>query len=173
MVQLGLYTAIALTIFILEAQLPPVLPAIPGIKPGLANIVTLFLLSYQRQHPVRDALLVLLARIFLGSFFTGQMMSLLYSLAGGILSFGVTLLCSRIFKGEVLWFTGIAGGVFHNIGQIGAAAVLMQTSAVLAYLPYLILGGMAAGLLSGLAAGFFVKRMRRISDRAASCQKKS
>ena len=173
LVRLGLYTAIALTLFLVEAQLPPILPAVPGIKPGLANVITLFLLNYETHHAGRDAFLVLLARILLGSIFTGHMMTVIYSLAGGLLSFGMTILCCRIFKGETLWFTGIAGGVFHNIGQLCAAAALMQTSAVFAYLPYLALGGMAAGLFSGLAAGYFVKRMSKLSQNGSSFQKKT
>lgn len=159
LVRLALYTAIALTIFILEAQLPPLLPAVPGIKLGLSNIVTLFLLTCETK---RDAVLVLLARILLGCFFTGQMMTLIYSLAGGLLSFGMMALCSWIFRKEVLWFTGMAGGVFHNLGQIVAAAVLMQTWAVLYYLPVLVLCGMAAGLFSGFSALFFSKRYQAL-----------
>ncbi|MGN0592691.1 MAG: Gx transporter family protein [Ruminococcus sp.] len=154
LVRMGLYTAIALTIFMVEAQIPSIAPSIPGIKLGLSNIVTLFLLTCESK---RDAVMVLLVRILLGSFFVGQMMTLLYSLAGGLLSFLVMALCSTIFQKKVLWFTGIAGGVFHNIGQILAAAALMQTTAVFAYLPVLILCGMGTGLFNGLAAAFSVK----------------
>ncbi len=170
LVRMGLYTAIALTIFILEAQLPPLIPSVPGMKLGLANIVTLILLTCETR---RDALLVLLARILLGSFFAGQMAALAYSLAGGLLSFCVSMLCSWIFKRETLWFTGIAGGAFHNMGQIAAAAVLMQTSAVLAYLPVLVLCGMATGLFSGLAAMFFIKRFHSLTKTPPKREKKT
>ena len=76
--QLALLTAVALIIFIIEAQIPP-LTAIPGVKMGLANIITLVTLY---RFGRRDALMVLLVRVFLGSVFAGQMMTLLYSLAG-------------------------------------------------------------------------------------------
>ena len=87
----ALLTAIALTIFMVEAQIPPLVP-IPGVKLGLANIVTVFaLFAYKKQ----DALMILLVRVFLGSVFSGQMMTLLYSLAGGLLCFGVTIFMEK------------------------------------------------------------------------------
>ena len=82
---LAVYTTIALTIFTAESFLPPLAP-LPGIKLGLSNIVTLWLLMHTKA---RDALLVLLMRILLASFFAGQMVSLLYSLAGGLLCFAL------------------------------------------------------------------------------------
>lgn len=91
--RLALLTAIALIIFIIEAQIPP-LVAIPGVKMGLANIITLVTLySFGR----RDALMVLLVRIVLGSIFSGQMMTLLFSLSGGLCSWhrGCVLVSAR------------------------------------------------------------------------------
>ena len=80
--RLALLTAIALTIFLAEAQLPP-LTWVPGIKLGLANIVTVYAMFVLGPA---DALLILCARVFLGAVFSGQMMTLLYSAAGGLLS---------------------------------------------------------------------------------------
>ncbi len=158
LVRLSLFAAIALTIFILEAQIPSPVVYIPGMKLGLANIVTIYLLS---EYTGKEAFMVLMVRILLGSFFVGQMTALIYSLAGGILSFAVMVICFRISGGKNLWFIGAAGGVFHNIGQVIAAAFLMQTSAVFSYLPYLILSGICAGIFCGAAAHFFVKCMNR------------
>ena len=80
MVMLSLYAAIALALFVLEAQIPiPV--AIPGVKLGLANVVTLLVLT---QYRARDAFAVLVVRILLGSMFGGQMVGFLYSMAGGL-----------------------------------------------------------------------------------------
>ena len=84
--RMALLTAIALTIFLVEAQLPPLAP-IPGVKLGLANIVTVWALF--ALGPL-DALLILLARVILGSVFSGQLMALLYSLSGGLLCWLVT-----------------------------------------------------------------------------------
>ncbi len=167
-VRLGLYSAIALILFLLEAQFPSPVLYVPGIKLGLSNIVTLFMLSCETRQ---DALAVLLVRVLLGSFFAGQMMMLLYSLAGGLLSLGAMILCSILLKREGLWFTGIVGGAMHNLGQLMMAAMLMQTTSVFAYLPVLILCGMAAGFFSGMTAGFFVRRWKRM--KLTSCTEKS
>ncbi len=159
LVRLSLFSAIALTIFILEAQIPNPFVYIPGMKLGLANIVTLYLLS---EYTGKDAFMVLMVRILLGSFFAGQMAALMYSLAGGLLSFAVMFVCFRLSGRKNLWFIGAAGGVFHNIGQIIAASVLMKTSAVFSYLPYLVLSGICAGIFCGTAARFLVKCMDKL-----------
>ena len=85
LVQLSLLTAIALSIFIVELQIPNPLP-LPGIKLGLANIVTLYVIY---RYRAKEALLVLMARIILGSVFSGNLMAIMYSLAGGICCFVV------------------------------------------------------------------------------------
>lgn len=148
LVTLALMTTIALTIFILEAQIPVPVP-IPGVKLGLANIITLIALVKFRA---RDALAVLLMRIFLGSLFTGMLVSFFYSLCGGLLCFaGMAILC-RIMNQRYLWFISIIGAVLHNIGQIGAATLVMQTTNIIAYLPFLMVTGCVSGLFTGLAA---------------------
>lgn len=161
LVKLSMFAAIALIIFIVEAQFPSPVLYIPGMKLGLANVVTLFLLS---EYTKKEAFAVMMVRIFLGSFFAGQMTALIYSLAGGFLSFGAMALCQKLFGKNCIWFTGVSGGVFHNIGQICAAAVLMETKAVFAYLPWLILFGMGAGLFCGLTAQFFIRHIRRLKN---------
>ncbi|MDD6269729.1 MAG: Gx transporter family protein [Oscillospiraceae bacterium] len=168
-VRLSLFSAIALTIFIVEALLPSPAFFIPGMKLGFANVVTIYLLSC---HTKGDAFSVLMVRIFLGSIFAGQIISLAYSLAGGICSFGAMILCRRIFGNEYFWFIGAVGGVFHNIGQICAAALIMKTSAVFSYLPLLVLFGISAGIFCGITASFFVKHTRKIKS-FVNTQKKS
>ncbi len=162
LVRLSMFAAIALTVFILEAQLPSPVFYIPGIKLGLANVVTLYLLA---DCSKKDALSVSLARILLGSFFAGQMVSLIYSLAGGLLSFCTMSLCIKLFGKRLIWFTGAVGGVSHNIGQICAAAVILKSTYVFAYLPLLILFGIAAGLFCGFTADFFLKHVHRIIEK--------
>lgn len=164
LVRLSLFAAAALVIFVLEAQIPSPVVFIPGMKLGLANIITLFLLATHRR---REAFAVLMVRIVLGSFFAGHMSAMIYSLAGGILSFGAMCLVMIIAGKDMLWFTGIAGGVFHNIGQILAARLLLQTPAVYAYIPYLILFGILAGLFSGLCSTFLVRHFRRLLSSGA------
>lgn len=153
MTLLALYTTIALTIFTLESLLPPLVP-LPGIKLGLSNIVTLWLLMHTRA---RDALLVLTARIFLSSFFAGQMVSLMYSLAGGFFCFAAMTLLFRILGNRYVVFISIFGALFHNLGQIAVAVAITQLPSMLAYLPALAISGIATGTFTGLCA-FYLKR---------------
>ena len=153
--RLALLTAIALTIFLVEAQLPP-LTVVPGIKLGLANIVTVYAMFTLGPG---DALLILCARVFLGAVFSGQMMTLIYSAAGGLLSWCVLLLLRRLLTREQIWLCSPVAGVFHNLGQLLAAAGVMKTWAVLAYLPYLVPAGILAGLFTGLCAQFLMARL--------------
>lgn len=145
---LALFTTIALTIFLLESMIPP-LVAIPGIKLGLANIVTLIVIVL---FGWKDALLVLLMRIILGSIFAGQMMSMIYSLAGGLLCLLVMCILYRIFDKKLLWFISIMGAIAHNAGQLIAAALVLSSGYVFYYAPYLILSGIITGFFTGLAA---------------------
>lgn len=156
--RLALLTAIALTIFLVEAQLPA-LTAIPGVKPGLANIVTVYVVFTLGPG---DALLVLSARVFLGAVFSGQMMTLLYSAAGGLLSWCVLCLLRKLLTGEQIWLASPVAAVFHNMGQLLAAAAVMRTWAVMAYLPYLIIAAILAGLFTGAAAQALIQQLKRI-----------
>ena len=155
---LALLTAIALTIFMAEAQMAPVF-AIPGIKLGLANIVTLYAVFVMGAG---DALLILLARVFLGAVFSGQMMTLLYSLGGGLLAWLVMVLLSKVLTRQQLWLCSPVAAVFHNIGQLLVAAGVLKSWAVMAYLPYLLLSGVITGFFTGWCAQFLVQRLDNI-----------
>ena len=146
-------TAIALIIFVVEAQLPPLAP-VPGIKMGLANIVTLVTLVWYGR---REAFLVLVLRIVMGSIFAGQIMSLLYSLAGGIMCFAVMSLAIRPLKNR-LWIVSVLGAIAHNVGQIIVAVLVTSTWQIVMYLPILIFSAVLTGTFTGLVAGFIVKR---------------
>ena len=160
---LALLTAIALTIFMAEAQLPPILP-IPGVKLGLANIVTVYAMFALGPG---DAMMILLCRVFLGSVFSGQMMTLFYSLAGGVLSWLVMLLLRRVLTLRQMWLCSPIAGIFHNLGQLLAAVVLMGTWTVLAYLPYLIIAGAISGVFTGLCAQFLLARLKKLYKKTA------
>ena len=129
--RLALLTAIALTIFMAEAQLPTLVP-IQGVKLGLANIVTVYAVFALGPG---DALLILLSRVFLGAVFSGQMMTLFYSLGGGLLAWLIMCLLRPVFHKEHLWLCSPVAALFHNLGQLLVAAAIMRTWAVLAYLP--------------------------------------
>ena len=160
MTRLALLTAIALTIFMVEAQLP-VVTVVPGIKLGLANIVTVYAMF---TFGPGDTLMILAARIFLGAVFSGQMMTLIYSAAGGFLSWCVLLLLRKLLDRRQIWLCSPVAGVFHNLGQLLAAAAVMKTWTVLAYLPYLMLAGIIAGLFTGAAAQALINRLERLKQ---------
>ena len=155
--RLALLTAIALTIFLVEAQIPA-LTTVPGVKLGLANIVTVYAVFALGPG---DALLVLCARVFLGAVFSGQMMTLIYSAAGGLLSWCVLCLLCRLLTQEQIWLASPVAAVFHNLGQLLAAAAVMRTWAVMAYLPYLVLAAILAGLFTGVAAQELIRRLEQ------------
>lgn len=155
---LALLTAIALTIFMVEAQIPVPLP-IPGVKLGLSNIVTVY--AVFALGPA-DALLVLVCRVFLGAVFSGQMMTLMYSLGGGLLAWLVMTALRRLLTQKQIWLCSPVAAVFHNLGQLLVAAAVMKTWAVMAYLPYLLLSGVATGLFTGAAAQALLNQLDRL-----------
>lgn len=155
--RMAVLTAVALTIFIVELQLPNLTP-VPGVKLGLANIITVYAMFALGPG---DTLGILLARILLGSMFSGQMMSLFYSLAGGLLCYIVMLLMRRLFTLRQIWICSVLGAVAHNLGQITAAILITRTPALIYYLPILMVSGIIAGIFTGLCAQFVVNRMPR------------
>ncbi|MDE6924506.1 MAG: Gx transporter family protein [Acetatifactor sp.] len=147
---LALYTTLAMAVYAIESALPPLVP-LPGIRLGLANVVTLILLQH---YTAKDAFLVLIARLLLSTLLFGQLLSLLYSLAGGVLSFAVMYPVNRLLRKKLPFLTGSLGGLFHNLGQLLIAFAITATAGVLAYLPYLAVSGILAGLFTGLCAHF-------------------
>lgn len=151
--ELAFYATLSLAIFALESAIPPLVP-VPGIKLGLSNIITLILL---RNHSLKDTALVLMVRILLSAFCFGQAISLLYSIMGGFFSLLVMAFVNRLLQKQFLFLTSIAGGISHNLGQLLAAWLITKVSGVLAYLPFLVLGGILTGLFTGLCAHFAQK----------------
>ena len=154
---MALLTAIALILFTVEAQLPALVP-VPGVKLGLANIITVYAMF--RLGP-RDTLLILLCRVFLGSVFAGQMMTLLFSLGGGGLCWLVMLGMRRIVTERQIWVCSVVGAIAHNAGQIGVAIAITQTPMLMTYFPVLLLSGILCGLFTGLCAQFVLQRLRK------------
>ena len=155
--RLALLTALALIIFVVEMQIPVPVP-IPGVKLGLANIITVYAVYHYRAG---DVLMIVLVRIFLGSVFGGNPAALPFSLAGGLLSLAGMLILRRFIDEDHIWIAGVFSAVFHNIGQTAAAIAVMQTTAVIVYLPFLIFAGCIAGAFTGLAAQLIIRKMKR------------
>ena len=153
---LSVFTVIALALFVAESAIPVPIP-IPGVKLGLANIVTLLILLF---FTLPEALLVLTARILLSVFFSGQALSLLYSFAGGMLALFVMALLNRFLSGRFLFITGIFGALAHNTGQLGAACLILGSPGVFAYMPFLMFSGSITGFFTGLSAHYAAKYLK-------------
>ena len=157
-VLLGLLTAIALTIFMLEAHIPALVP-IPGIKLGLSNIVTVF--AVFAIGPWEGAA-VLTCRVFLGAVFAGNFSTILYSGAGGLCAILVTVLLKRILTSKQLWVAGSLGAMAHSIGQMAAAIGISGTPALAVYLPVMLVCSIVTGLFTGLCAQLVLNRGEKI-----------
>ena len=154
MVLLALLDAIALTIFMVEAQIPAPVP-LPGIKLGLSNIITVF--TVFAIGPSEGAA-VLFVRIFLGAVFAGNFSSILYSGAGGLLAILATIALRKILRPQQLWVAGCLGAVAHSVGQMIMAIWVTQTPEIMIYLPVMIACSIITGLFTGLCAQILVNR---------------
>lgn len=135
-------------IFSYVESLIPISIGIPGIKLGIANLVTVMGIYFLRPA---DVLVVVLMRILLVGFMFGNGVSIIYSLAGGILSFLMMLLIKKLNKFSTI-SVSVVGGIAHNAGQIAVAAIVLKSAAVVYYLPVLIAAGTITGLLIGIVA---------------------
>ena len=157
----GVLTAITLVIFILEAQIPPLVP-IPGIKLGLANIITLIAVYAVGR---REAFIILMLRIIIGSIYSGNMQSFIYSLAGGIMCYIVTVLLSFVLKNEFIWVVSIFGALAHIAGQLGAAYIITGVEQIIYYTPILIISAVITGTFTGVSAQGVYKQLKKITGR--------
>lgn len=154
---LSVAVALAMVLSFIESLIPP-LVAVPGVKIGLANIVTVFILYV---FGWREAGAVSLIRVLLSALLFGSAVSLIYSLSGSALSFlGMLLLKKLPFSSEVS--VSIVGGVLHNAGQIIAACIIMENAAIIGYLPPLIISGTVAGIAVGTVAALLVKKLKGV-----------
>lgn len=156
----AILTTAALIIFVVEAQIPVPIP-IPGVKLGLANVVTVYAMF---MCGPADALAVLLCRILLGSIFAGQLMSFIYSFCGGMFCYIVMALMRKIVSEKQIWICSVIGAAAHNIGQITAAILVTQTLAIVSYLPVLLISGIISGTFTGICAQLAVNRTKKINQ---------
>ncbi len=150
----GLLAALALILSYLESLLPAFF-AVPGMKLGLANLAVLAALYLLGS---KSAMAVNLVRIFLAALLFGSAMSLAFSLAGGMLSTLVMIGLKRTGKFHLVTVS-VVGGLTHDLGQILAAMLLLETASLGWYLPVLWLTGLAAGALIGLLGGLLCNRL--------------
>ena len=160
----GLLIALAFVLSYVETLFPVYLGA-PGVKLGLANLVTVIALY---GLGVKEAFAINVVRVLLSGFTFGNMSSILFGMAGAVLS----LFYGCMQKAPPFDMTGISiiGGVAHNIGQFLVAAFVTKTFGVFSYLPVLLIAGTVAGALIGLLGGIILKRISRIfTERIKNC----
>lgn len=155
----GMLSALALALSLMERMIPlELLIPIPGIKLGLANVVTMFALLFLSP---KEAYSILLCRVVLASLFAGSVTQFLFSLMGGLLALTTTWL---LLHWHDRWFSfyGIsaASAAMHNFGQILAAMLVMQTVDVIAYLPLLLVSSIPMGFVTGTILEVLQKHMR-------------
>ena len=153
---LGLCTSLALILAYVEVLIPPLFSSIPGIKLGLPNIVIIFVLY---NFGVIDAATVSFIRVAAVSMLFGNPMTFAYSFAGALLSITIMAILKRTNLLSTIGVS-VAGGVFHNVGQILMAMLLLGTAELGYYLIILAITGTISGIFIGLCGGFAVKRVK-------------
>ena len=153
----GLFTALAL-IFGYVESLFPIFLGVPGIKLGLANLLILVILY---RWGMKEAYLLSVVRVVLSGFIFGNLFSILYSLSGALLSLTVMCLLKKSEKFTVIGIS-MAGGVFHNIGQLLMAGIALQSFSIFYYFPVLLISGMLTGIMIGILVRELLKRIYKI-----------
>lgn len=155
---LGLCTALALVLAYVEAIMPPIVTAVPGVKVGLPNIVIIFMLY---RFGAKHAALVSFVRVLAVALLFGNAMGFAYSVAGAVLSLLGMMLLKKIDKLSVVGVS-VAGGVLHVLGQIVMAMILLRTAEIGYYMIVLAITGTIAGVVVGLAGAIMIKRVPQI-----------
>lgn len=151
----GLMIALSMVMSYVEIILPFSF-AVPGVKAGLANVVTVFALY---KMTAKDAFAISIIRVLLTAVLFGNIYSFAYSASGAVLSFAVMLIMKKRGKFSEIGVS-VAGGVSHNLGQILVAVAVFETSKLMYYFPILCLSGTVAGIFVGIAAGIIIKRIK-------------
>ncbi len=155
--ELSVLTAVALIIFVVELQIPNPFP-IPGIKLGLANIITVY--AVYRYKPY-EAAAITVVRLILGAVFAGNFAALIYSASGAALCLVGMLILRRFIDEKHIWISSVFGALLHNTGQMAAALIITQTPQLLAYYPFLLVSGCLAGAFTGLCAQIVISRLKK------------
>lgn len=154
---ISMLLVLAIIIFTVESQLPPIAP-IPGIKLGLANVINLMALYMLGR---RESFIILVLRIVLSSIFAGNFTGFMYSISGGIICFLFMGVMSLFIKENRMWAVSVFGAIGHNIGQIIIACFIMGTFQIIWYLPILMISAIITGTFTGIAAQTALKHMRK------------
>ncbi len=152
---LGVMTAVAMILSYVEAILPPIVSAVPGVKIGLPNILIIFVLY---RFSVKEAAAISLVRVFLSALLFGNAMTLAYSTAGAVFSIIIMSLLKKTDKFTAVGVS-ISGGVAHNLGQIFVAVLLLNSTLIAYYMLILTFTGVISGIIVGVAGGILAKKV--------------
>lgn len=155
---LAVCTSLAMVLSYFELLLPPLMPAVPGVKLGLANIVVIFVLF---RFGVRSAVGISALRVTLCALLFGNALTLAYSISGAVLSLAVMALFKKTGLFSVVGIS-VLGGVFHNVGQVIAAILLMRSAEISYYLPVLAITGVISGIFIGLVGAVVLKSLENV-----------
>lgn len=151
--------AVSVVLGIVESFIPFAI-AVPGAKLGLGNIMVLACLYYFRGH---DALVLIVLKTLLTSFILGTFSTFLFSFFGSLASFLVMFFLLRVRKDFFsLAAISIMGGIAHNVGQLGAAALVLGTTSIFYYLPLLLVSGVVTGFFIGVAATYLIGSLDKL-----------
>ena len=148
--------AVAMMLSYIEALLPPVYSAVPGIKLGLANIAVIFALY---SVDPKSAALISLVRVALSALLFGSVMSFIYSFSGAVLSLAVMILLKKSALFSAVGVS-VAGAVMHNVGQVLCAVIILGTAEIGYYLIFLSGSAVVSGVLVGLVSALLIKKLK-------------
>ena len=148
--------AVAMMLSYIEALIPPVYSAVPGIKLGLANIAVIFALY---SVDPKSAAFISLARVALSALLFGSVMSFIYSFSGAVLSLAVMILLKKSALFSAVGVS-VAGAVMHNVGQVLCAVIILDTAEIGYYLIFLSVSAVVSGVLVGLVSALLIKKLK-------------
>ena len=155
---LGVSLALALILSYIEVLIPPMVSAVPGIKIGLANIITLFLLY---RLGAREAITVAASRVVLAALLFGSALSLAYSASGAALAIAVMIILRASGRFSAVGVS-IGGAVAHNVGQVVCAVIILGTREIGYYAVVLSVSGVLSGIFVGIAGALLLRHIKRI-----------
>lgn len=158
---MAMMIALAMIFSYVETMIP-INFGIPGVKLGLANLV---IVAAIYLFGGKQAFLISIVRIFLSGFMFGNLASIMYSLAGGLLSLAVMLLLKKTDKLSIL-AVSVMGGICHNIGQLIVAMLVVENLKLIFYIPVLLISGFLTGLLIGIVCRVILPAVKRAYESA-------
>jgi len=153
----ALFACAAMGLYALESCIPPVVP-VPGVKLGLSNIVTLVVFYTLGK---RAAFAQLGLRILMTALLFGHVMTLAFSVAGGVMSFAAVCVCAHFADESQLWATGVFAALAHNAGQVIMAVLITEEITVAYYFLVLIISSVITGIFTGMCAKYCVRLMNK------------